>query len=140
MYKRLTTWTLAFLFSVSLFGCATLKDYKPKSKEEAAIKNVLVTHIDSAKRGDVQRVSPGLHKDFKGPVGRERKIMTKKEYLENLPQRAPKMPPMTIGEPQMTITGNKADVKCYATIGSWQGTIVFHLVRENGRWFIIGWN
>ena len=40
MYKNLMTWALAFLFSASLFGCATLKDYKPKSKEESAIKVV----------------------------------------------------------------------------------------------------
>jgi len=50
MYKRLAIWALAVLFSASLFGCATLKDYKPKSKEEAAIKDVLVTFSCSQRR------------------------------------------------------------------------------------------
>ena len=140
MHKKLTTWTLAFLFSVSLLGCATLKDYKPKSKEEAAIKNVLVTFMDSAKKGDVKGVSPFLHENFKAQVGKERKIQVRKEYLERLPKRvAEGRIGGTYGEPQMTITGNKADVKCPVTIRDWQGTFVFHLVRENGRWLIMGW-
>ncbi|MBC8462314.1 MAG: hypothetical protein H8D67_30460 [Deltaproteobacteria bacterium] len=139
MYERLTTWALAFLFSVSLFGCATFKDYKPKSKEEAAIMNVLVTFTDSAKKGDVKGVSPFLHENFKAPVGKERKIQVRKEYLERLPKRSLESLTDSLGEPQMTITGNKADVKCLMTVQNWQGTFVFHLVRENGRWLIMGW-
>lgn len=141
MYKRLTTWALAFLFSVSLFGCATLKDYKPKSKEEAAIKGVLVTFAKAANKGDVQGVSPLLHENCKGPVGRKRTVLAKKEYLEGLPKRAAETPAITVGEPQMTITGNKADVKCPVTVGNqWHGTIVYHLVKENNKWLILGWN
>ncbi|MCF8084708.1 MAG: nuclear transport factor 2 family protein [Deltaproteobacteria bacterium] len=139
MYKRLTTWALAFLFSVSLFGCATLKEYKPKSKEEAAIKNVLVTFMDSAKKGDVQGVSPLLHDDFKAPVGRERKVLSKNEYLEALPQRAAEHPPITMSEPQMNIKGDRADVKCSVTRGNWHGQLVFHLIRDHGKWLITSW-
>ena len=139
MYKKLMTWTLAFLFSGSLFGCATLKDYKPKSKEEAAIKDVLVTYSKAATKGDVQGVSPFLHENFKGLVGKKRTVLAKKEYLEGLPKRAAEMPEVTIGEPQMTITGDKADVKCPITVGNWYSTIVYHLVKENNKWLIINW-
>ena len=138
MYKKLMTWTLAFLFSGSLFGCATLQDYKPKSKEEAAIKEVLVTLGKAATEGDVQGASPLLHENFKGPVGRKRTVLAKKEYLEGLPKRAAETPTITVGEPQMTITGNKADVKCPVTVGNqWHGTIVYHLVKENNKWLIL---
>lgn len=140
MCKRLTTWTLAFLFSISLFGCATLKEYKPKSKEEEAIKNVLITFFDSAKKGDVQKVSPLLHEAFKASVGKDRKIFTKETYLEGLPKRAAEgSTSATAGSPEMTINGNKAEVKCFMTTERWSGTMVFHLVRQNGKWLIMGW-
>ena len=140
MYKKLTTWALAFLFAVSLFGCATLKNYKPKSKEEAAIKNVLVTFGNAENKGDVQGVSPLLHENFSGPVGKERTVLSKREYLEGLPKRAAEDPQISAGEPQMTIMGDKADVKCPVTVGNvWYGTIVFHLVKENNRWLVMGW-
>jgi hypothetical protein len=141
MYKRLMAWTLTFLFFISLFACATLKDYKPKSKEDAAIKDVLVTFGEAENKGDVQGASPFLHESFMAPVGRQRTVLAKKEYLEDLPKRAAEGPQITIGEPQMTIMGNKADVKCPLTVGSeWHGTIIFHLVRENNKWLITGWN
>jgi len=140
MYKRLMTWTLTLLFFGSLFGCATLKDYKPKSKEEGAIKDVLVTFGKTATKGDVHGVSPLLHENFKGQVGKERTVLAKKEYLEVLPKRAAKRPQIIIGDPQMTIMGDKADVKCPVTVGNeWHGTIVYHLVKENNKWLIIGW-
>lgn len=140
MYKNLMTWALAFLFFGSLFGCATFKDYKPKSKEEATIKDVLLTFDNAANKGDAQGVSPFLHENFKGPVGKKRTVLAKKEYLESLPKRAAETPEVTIGEPQMTITGDKADVKCPITVGNqWHGTIVYHLVKENNKWLIIGW-
>jgi len=73
-------------------------------------------------------------------VGRERTVLARKEYLEGLPKRAAKTPAIIIGEPQMTITGNKADVKCPVTVDNqWRGTIVYHLVREDGRWLFMGW-
>lgn len=140
MYKKLMTWTLAFLFSGSLFGCATLKDYKPKSQEEAEIKNVLVTFGNAANRGDVQGVSPLLHEKFSGPVGKERTVLSKREYLEGLPKRAAEDPQISVGEPQMTIMGDKADVKCPVTVGNvWYGTMVFHLIKENNEWLVMGW-
>jgi len=95
--------------------------------------------MDSAEKGDVKGVSPFLHENFKAPVGKERKILVRKEYLERLPKRAAEGFTGTLGEPQMTITGNKADVKCPVTVQNWHGTFVFHLVRENGKWLIMGW-
>ena len=137
MYKRFAIRTLAFLFSISLFGCATLKDYKPKSKEEAAIKNVLVTYAKAWNKGDAQGVSPLLHENFKGPVGGDLTVLAKKGYLEALPKRAADSAGITVGEPQMTITGDKADVKCPITVGNqWHGTIVYHLVKEKNYSFL----
>lgn len=77
MYKRFTIWTVSFLFSFSFFGCVStsFKDFKPKSKEEAAIKHVLVTFGNAANKGDVQGVSPLLHENFSGPVGKERTVL-----------------------------------------------------------------
>ena len=67
-------------------------------------------------------------------------MLAKKEYLEGLPKRAAETPEMTVGEPQMTITGDKADVKSTVTVGNeWSGAMVFHLVKENNKWLIMGW-
>jgi hypothetical protein len=138
MYKKLLACAFAFSFFVSLSGCATPKDYKPKSKDEAEINNVLIAFDEGAGNGDVQKVAPLLHENFNGEVGRDGEILTKKEYLARLSKQATQS--RFSGEPQMTIDGNKAEVQIAVSAGTkWYGKMVFHLVKENDKWLITGW-
>jgi len=138
MHRPLMTWTLTLLFVGSLFACATPKDYKPKSKDEADINNVLITFDELASKGDVQRVAPLLHENFNGEVGKDREVLTKKEYLSRLSKQASQS--RFSGEPQMTINGNKANVKIPVSVGTqWYGTVDFLLIKENNTWLITGW-
>lgn len=138
MYRKLMAYVLAFSFFGSLFGCATFKDYKPKSKDEAEIMNVLLVFGEAEDKEDVQKVAPLLHDNFKGMVGKERKMVTKEEYLEHLTKQSAEA--TFAGAPQMRISGNKADVKVPISVGTqWYGTMVLHLTKENNKWLITGW-
>jgi ketosteroid isomerase-like protein len=119
-------------------GCATHKDYEPKSKDEAEIKKVLVTFDEAVRKKDVQRVALLLHENFKGVIGKQRQSVTKKEYLEHLLKQGAES--HFAGAPQMNISGDKADVKIPVSVGTqWYGTIIFHLTKEDHKWLINGW-
>ncbi|MBC8419200.1 MAG: nuclear transport factor 2 family protein [Desulfobacterales bacterium] len=139
LHRWLLCCALLFGFSLVLFSCATLKDSKPKSQEEALIKKVLVAFWDAFEKGDVKGVSALLTENATCMTGKDRKVFSKKEYLDTLSQRAGDSPHIVMGEPQMSIKGDKADVKCSVTRDQWYGQFVFHLIKENGKWLIMGW-
>ena len=65
---RFVAITLLFLISIILFGCAaTLKDYKPKSSEEEAIKMVLVEFESAWNKRHVPRILTILHDNGRFP-------------------------------------------------------------------------
>jgi hypothetical protein len=141
MNKRLRVMALVFLISIMLFGCAaTLKDYKPKSLEEEAIKVVLVGFENAWNRHDLQGVLAVLHEKGKFMTGREKKIVSKKEYADILPSRMLELPTMTIGTPKIDIAGEKAAVNASVDFVRFQNpSFIYHMVKENNRWFIMSW-
>jgi len=124
-----------------LFGCAaTLKDYKPKSSEEDAIKVVLVAFESAWNRHDLQGVLAVFHDKGKFMTGREKKIVSKKEYADILPARMSELPTMIIGVPKINIAGEKAVVNVSVDFVRFQNpSFIYHLVKENNRWFIMSW-
>jgi len=44
-------------------------------------------------------------------IGRDRKIISKTNYIKILPERLAENPPIALGKPKMTISDNKAEVK-----------------------------
>ncbi len=129
------------LISIILFGCAaTLKDYKPKSSEEDAIKVVLVAFESAWNRHDLQGVLAVFHDKGKFMTGREKKIVSKKEYADILPARMSELPTMIIGVPKINIAGEKAVVNVSVDFVRFQNpSFIYHLVKENNRWFIMSW-
>ncbi len=141
MNRRPGAMALSFLISIMLFACAaTLKDYKPKSSEEEAIKVVLVGFESAWNRHDLQGVLDVLHEKGKFMTGREKKLVSKKEYADILPSRMLEVPTMTIGTPQINIVGEKAVVNASIDFVRIQiPSFIYHMVKENNKWLIMSW-
>ncbi len=140
MRKRLGGMALLFLISIMLFGCAaTLKDYKPKSSEEEAIKVVLVSLESAWNRHDLQGVLAVFHEKGKFMTGREKKLVSKKEYADILPSKMLEIPTMTIGTPKINIVGEKAVVNASVDYVRFQSPFIYHMVKENNKWLIMSW-
>jgi len=140
MKNKLGTMAL-LLISIILFGCAaTLKDYKPKSSEEEAIKVVLVGFENAWNRHDLQGVLAAFHEKGKFMTGREKKIVSKKEYADILPLRMLELPTITIGIPKIDIAGEKAAVNASVDFVKFQNpSFIYHMVKENNKWLIMSW-
>jgi hypothetical protein len=140
MYKKLLSMILLISVSVFFFGCAsTLKDYKPKSSEEEAIKIILVAYESAWNKHDQQGVLTLLHENAQVMTGREKSIVSKKEYAVILPRRMTDFPTTKLYEPTISIAGDKASVKLLVDMGNFQNQFVFHMIRENNKWFIMKW-
>jgi len=137
---RFVAITLSFLISIILFGCATtIKDYKPKSSEEEAIKMVLIEFESAWNKRGVQRIMAILDDDGRFLSGKERKINSKKEYGDILPTRMAEFPTMAIGIPKINIAGEKSVVNVSIDYIKFQSSFVFHLVKKNNKWLIMSW-
>jgi len=123
------------------YGVAsTLKDYKPKSAEEEAIKMVLLAFESVWKKHDLQGVLTLLHENAQLMIGPERRIVSKEEYSVYLPTRMENFPHTKLCEPTISIVGDKASIKLLVDMIKYQRTFEFFMFRENSKWFITGWD
>ena len=130
---------LAILAAISCGRNEPLTDYEPKSPGEAALKTVFLEFQDGVNCKDTERVANIIHENAAIMVGRERKILSKTEYRKVLPKRLAENPPISFGKPKIRISGETAEVKIYMTRGSYNGLIVYHMRRENTKWYIQSW-
>ena len=137
----------ALLFCSALFilvGCVTtLQGYKPRNSNEGAIKALLVRWETTWNSHDVNGNLALWNDRAKIMYGLDRKLATKQEYANILPERIKAHPTIKLGSPRIRVSGNKADVSLDMSLGDWKGAYkvptTFHLVRENGGWSIISW-
>ncbi|MEJ5357777.1 MAG: hypothetical protein WHT06_03820 [Desulfobacterales bacterium] len=141
MDKRLLYVFLCLILMIFNFmGCAgTLVTYEPKSQEEIAIKDLLLKWEKSYNSGDVAGNLSTWNDKAQIMYGTERKLATKKEYIEILPERMKANPIVNLGSPEIKLSGQKAEVK--TTLSSSRGTIpaTFYLEKENNIWSIMSW-
>lgn len=129
---------LVFFVLLFFFGCASnLKDYKPKNVDEEAIKMILVTLESAWNKHDPQGVLPLLHKDAQLMTGMERRIVSKKEYAVILLERMADVLTIKFYRPTISIAGDKASVEVPAKAESLRIQFVFHMIREENKWFIM---
>ena len=72
-------------------------------------------------------------------TGRDRKILSREEYIKVLPERLVENPPIALGQPKMTVSGDKAEVKIYMARGDFNALVVFNMKLENNEWYIQSW-
>jgi len=116
-----------------------LAEYEPKSPQEHALKRVLLDFQDGVNTLDAHKVGYLIHENASIMTGRDRKILSKAEYVKILPKRLAENPPISLGKPKMSIAGNTAEVKIYMTRGNYNGLIVYQMKLDNNRWSIQSW-
>jgi len=138
MMKRL----VFFIVITVIASCGQnepLTNYEPKSPQEQALKSVLLDFQDGVNTLDSKKVENLIHEKASIMTGRERKTLSKKEYINILPERLAENPPIALGIPKMKVSGDKAEVKIYMTRGNYNSLVVFNMKFENNKWYIQGW-
>jgi len=143
--KRLTSSTILFLTCVSaaVLSCGQdtpLADYEATSLQEQKLKKTLLEFQDGVNLKDSDKIKNLLSEDASIMVGRERKILSKKEYAGILPDRLAENSSISFGKPKMTVTGDQAEVKIYVDRGDSNFLVVYDLRFENDKWYIRGWS
>ena len=116
-----------------------LTNYEPKSPQEQALKSILLDFQDGVNTLDAKKIESLIHPKASLMTGRERKTLSKKEYVKILPKRLAGNPSVALGKPKMTVSGDKAEVKIYMTRGNYNGLVVYNMILEDNKWYIQGW-
>jgi hypothetical protein len=117
----------------------TLANYEPRSPQEQALKNIMLAFQDGVNTRDSDKIGNLIHEKAAIMTGRDRKVLSRAEYIKILPQRLAENPPVSLGKPKMAVSGDKAEVKIYMTRGDYKGLVVFNLTFDNHEWTIQGW-
>ena len=71
--------------------------------------------------------------------GRERTVATKQEYAQLLPDRMKENPTLDLYAPKIKLAGDKTEVLVKSTIRGHTVDWTIRAVREDGRWYLMGW-
>jgi hypothetical protein len=130
------------IIAITILSCGRdepIANYEPKSPEEQALKSVLLEFQNGVNNRDSKQIINLIHDDASIMTGRDRKILSRTEYLKILPKRLAENPPIALGKPKMAISDDYAEVKTYIARGDHKGLIVFNMKRVNDRWYIQSW-
>lgn len=116
-----------------------LAQYEPQSPQEQALKRVLLDFQDGVNTKDSKKVADLIHENASIMTGRDRKIMSKADYLEILPKRLAENPSIALGKPKISLDGDKAEVKIYMTRGDLNVLVVYGMRMEGHQWYIYAW-
>ena len=116
-----------------------LTNYEPKSPQEKALKSILLDFQDGVNTMDAKKIESLIHPKASLMTGRERKTLSKEEYVKILPKRLAGNPSIALGKPKMTVSHDKAEVKIYMTRGNYNGLVVYNMILEDNKWYIQGW-
>ena len=134
---------LAFAIAITaILACGQnepLTSYEPKTTQEQALKSILLNFQDGVNTLDSKKIENLIHEKAAIMTGRDRKILSKPEYIKILPKRLAENPSIALGKPKMTVSGGKAEVKIYMTRGDYNALVVFNMKMENNKWYIQSW-
>ena len=136
---RLLAFALAITTVLSCDQNEPIANYEPKSPQEQALKSILLDFQDGVNTLDADKIGNLIHENASIMTGRERKIHSKTEYMKILPQRLKEYPPIALGKPKISVSGDKAEVKIYMTRGNYNGLIVYNMTFDNNKWYIQSW-
>lgn len=132
---------LPFISLAIFIGCATTpENYKPQTPDEAAIRDLLIKWESTWNIHDVQGHLAIWDENAKIMYGRDRKIASKVEYVQILPERMKALPIINLESPKIKVTGSKADATVYMKIGNSGQPVAYHLAKKNNIWSIVSWD
>lgn len=142
MDRLVSTIILLLIFiSPVILSCGQnipLTDYEPRSTQEQALKNILLEYQDAANAKNSDRIDKLISENASIMVGRKRTILSKKQYIEILPERFAENLLVSFGKAKMTVSGDKAEVKLYVTRGDTDSLVVFDMRFVSDQWRIHG--
>jgi ketosteroid isomerase-like protein len=126
---------IAFISIILLFSLGISSEAISSDEEE--IKAVLASYEEAWNKKDAGGVIAVYHQDAKVMTGREKRIVSKDEYLDILPERF-KLGSMKLGKPSIKIKGDNAKVRVKMKLsGSHRTTrTTFSMTRESDKWLI----
>jgi hypothetical protein len=140
MEKRYFFISITCLTLFILIGCVTtIQTYEPKTPDELPIKELLINWETTWNSHDVNGNLVLYNDKARIMYGKDRKIATKAEYVEILPERMKAHPSIKLGTPRIEVSGDKADVWVSMSMGSFKSQTTFHLAMENSTWSIMSW-
>ena len=116
-----------------------LANYEPKSPQEQALKNILLYFQDGVNSMDSKKIENLIHEKASIMTGRDRKILSRAEYIKILPKRLVENPSIALGKPKMTVSDDRAEVKIYMARGDFNTLVVFNMKLEDNKWYIQSW-
>jgi hypothetical protein len=117
-----------------------LENYQPESPAQKALKGVLLEFQEGINSKNEHQIGRLLHTNAELMVGRNRQLLSKKEYIQILPQRLVGNPTVRLSTPKIRISGNKAIAKIYMWRGNSKFLMVIHMLFDNYKWLITGWD
>lgn len=133
---------LAAIVLSTMISCGQdtpLAEFKPNSPQEEALKTMLMDFQVGVNTKDPKKITDLLHENASIMIGRDRKIVSKAEYIKILPQRLAENPPVTLGKPKMSVSDNKAEVKIYMSRENSRVLVTFHMQLDKNTWLIKSW-
>jgi hypothetical protein len=138
--RKLFVFPFFLIMFVVFSGCVTtLQSYQPKNPEEMAIKELLLRWESTYNNHDVAGNLATWNDKAQIMYGPERKIASKKEYPNFLPERMKAVPSLKLGAPDIKVAGDKCEVSSTISVGNTSVPATFHLIKENNLWSIMGW-
>jgi hypothetical protein len=142
MKKKIFLSILVVLAAVFVFGCAaSLKDFKPSNPDEASIKEFFIKMNEMSKKNDLEGLAGVCHPNAKIMFGREKKILSREEYLKAMKETTERIFTRLSGLKIKKIEGNKAEVNLTMDVSGTNKVRLYMkyiLVRHpNGGWLIM---
>ncbi len=140
--KQMLLVTTALLLVMLFSGCdalTPLEEFEPGSQDEKALKMLLIDFKSAVNKKNTQAIADLLHENARIMMGRERKIYTKKGYLEILPRRFAANRTIKLSVPRISTRGSRAEARVYMWLGGARYLISYDMVFYNGKWYISGW-
>ncbi len=120
-------------------GNAIFSKDKSVSLEKEAVKSVLMDYENAWNRNNTDAVVTFYHQNAQIMTGARRKIVSREQYADTIPDRFEQFGSMTFSAPKIKITGDKAKVKVTTKLsrGIKEVKFIFYMIRQNDRWLII---
>ena len=138
MFKYLLVATV-WIITISCGQDTPLSEFQPKSGQEKELKKVLLIFQSGANAKDPAKIADLLHAEASLMTGRDRKIISKAEYVSILPKRLAENPPLFLGKPKIKISGDEAEVKVYMRRGNARILMIYQMCFDNDKWYIKSW-
>jgi len=138
--KGLVVFASVLIMLLAIGGCVTtLRNYQPRSPEEGEIRALLLRWESTFNSHDVPGNLATWNEKAQIMYGGERRIASKKEYSQILPNRMKAVPSLEVGAPSITVSGDKAEVTTSLSTRGTQVPTTFYLIKENDVWSIMSW-